>query len=274
MGDSASIGDGMSLLLMSNASYDYFPKNTNSSFKVKLEQSIRLPDDAYEVALTEVQLPTRWSNVSEGCILVERTVHIRSELVNEIDGTDTTTKPFPSKTYVYIRKGRYESHQQLTEAIFTAFDEKNLSHVVSVAFDEIANCYYFPLKESNTTLYLTSDLQELMGFEGPKLFRRLNRSTATPDINAGLSAALIYSNLVRPWDVADTKASLLRSVPMARVVNNHGHYEFVNPMYVPVQSFSGDVLETDIRRDDGTRIPFEGGKVTLTLHIRRATNRH
>ncbi|KAG8174224.1 hypothetical protein JTE90_016548 [Oedothorax gibbosus] len=50
--------------LTSTASMDYFPNNTQSSYRTKLNTPLRLNGD-WEVALSEICMPRTWFNIAE-----------------------------------------------------------------------------------------------------------------------------------------------------------------------------------------------------------------
>ena len=57
------------IALPSNASLEYFPENTPSSFTIKPATTFNL-DGNYEVALSEIIYPNTWHNVrSKGLIV-------------------------------------------------------------------------------------------------------------------------------------------------------------------------------------------------------------
>ena len=65
--------------------------------------------------------------------------------------------------------------------------------------------------------------------------------------------------------VGDSLAPLLRSLPVG---GSHGatvYDRFTNIHYVPLFK----LIEMNIKDDTGRFVPFEYGKVTMTLHFRR-----
>jgi len=68
--------------------------------------------------------------------------------------------------------------------------------------------------------------------------------------------------------VGDTKAPLLRIVHTASKSGDIVHMIYEKPLYVPLQQKNFDSIEIDIRSDTGNPIPFEYGKVIVTLHFR------
>ena len=62
---------------------------------------------------------------------------------------------------------------------------------------------------------------------------------------------------------------LRRIVP---ITGRHGEMvaaRFDHVQYMPVLNREFEAVETEIRDDTGRPVPFERGKVTVTLHLRR-----
>ncbi len=74
----------------------------------------------------------------------------------------------------------------------------------------------------------------------------------------------------------NTSAQLLRIVPVNTLATLQGkrkdaainYHDFKNIQYVPASDLDTELIEVDIRRDDGTPVAFKGGKVVLNVHIR------
>ena len=80
------------------------------------------------------------------------------------------------------------------------------------------------------------------------------------------------SSVVQPRIVGNSFVPLLRIV---RITGKHGEVvskQFDNIHYVPLLTREFDTVEVDIRDDTGRSVPFERGKVTVTLHFRRRKN--
>ena len=63
---------------------------------------------------------------------------------------------------------------------------------------------------------------------------------------------------------------LLRIVPVEGVDGQRVNKSFLRPQYIPVDRKAFEMIEVNIRRDTGESVPFESGKVLLTLHFRES----
>lgn len=83
----------------------------------------------------------------------------------------------------------------------------------------------------------------------------------------------IYCNLVDRQFVSFDRALLPRSVTVNSKKNEVTAIEFSNVLCVSVSANNIDAVHMDIRRDDGSKVPFEGGKVQATVHFIRIGNK-
>ena len=242
------------MVLPSNASGRDFPENTNSTYRVRLEQTYKFPEREFEVGISEIHLPSRWKNITEGMITIGVN---RNGIRSKIDG--------------YIRRGCYTDYRQLIAEMERVIRSMSSLQSVRIAHDDISNQFHISISSECDMIRFSSDLATAIGFEGEREYtEKSNKSSLAPDIDQGLTSVYVYLDIVEPWDVGDTRAPLLRIAKMnpPSADSKGSHIEFKNIQYVPVRGFNRDVIEVNIRRDDGSIVPFEGGKVSLTLHIR------
>ena len=86
------------------------------------------------------------------------------------------------------------------------------------------------------------------------------------------SSIFAYCNIVEAQMVGNVNAKLIKTIP---VEGTHGDYiitqTFTNIQYVPVETKSFEDVEILLRTDTGDPVPFENGKVVVTLHFRKHT---
>ena len=82
-------------------------------------------------------------------------------------------------------------------------------------------------------------------------------------MDQGFDTIYAYTDVVESRIVGDSLAPLLRALP----VSGSQGATVSDRFYVPVLYFH--FIEMDIRNDTGRRVPFEYGRVTVTLHFRR-----
>ena len=98
------------------------------------------------------------------------------------------------------------------------------------------------------------------------------RAHSIVDLRRGFESLYVYSSIVEPRIVGDKIAPLLRIVPIS---GRHGEMvtaRFDHVQYIPLMSREFGSVETEIRDDTGRPVPFERGKVTVTLHFRRCSS--
>ena len=88
----------------------------------------------------------------------------------------------------------------------------------------------------------------------------------------GFESLYVYSSIVEPRIVGDKISPLLRIVPITGIHGEMVTASFDHVQYIPVLSREFGSVETEIRDDTGRPVPFERGKVTVTLHFRRCSS--
>ena len=89
------------------------------------------------------------------------------------------------------------------------------------------------------------------------------------DMDQGFDTIYVYTDVVESRIVGDSLAPLLRSLPVG---GSHGatvYDRFTNIHCMPLLYAHFKLIEINIRDDTGRFVPFEYGKVTVTLHFRR-----
>ena len=93
--------------LVSNASFDYYPNNTLSSFTNFLPEQINL-DGEWEVAITELSYPSLYQNITEGKFFY-------------LDEATPDTKPLD---YYTILSGLYPSNSDIFNEMHRIIQER------------------------------------------------------------------------------------------------------------------------------------------------------
>ena len=151
---------------------------------------------------------------------------------------------------------------------------------VTFSYDSVTHKVTVHMK-GDTTFNLYGDLPDILGFgRGDGFVSRTtltDRKTLTQgdsiiDLRRGFESLYVYSSIVEPRIVGDKIAPLLRIVP---ITGRHGEMvtaRFDHVQYIPMLSREFGSIETEIRDDTGRPVPFERGKVTVTLHFRRCSS--
>jgi len=112
--------------------------------------------------------------------------------------------------------------------------------------------------------------RQLLGFETgyfskPGVFR----SRLPVDINQGLYAIYIYCDLLGHRVVGDTLAPLFSIVPVDGQHGDTVYRRYEKMHYFPVQKKNFDDIHNTLRDDQGAVVPFNSGKVLVSLHFRK-----
>jgi hypothetical protein len=260
------MSDSFYLVLPANASGSEFPENSNSSFKVRLDKRLRLEGTKWECALVDMFYMNNWHNITEGYMNVK--TYTRHETSKEIQEMVTCRK-------VQIRKGRYRTISELIEEIHNSLQSFDLHGKIVFFHDQIRNLMFLIINHKECGVELSQDLAEIFGFKSNHLYIGVRgeesfMSSMAPDLHQGFTSLYIYCSLCENRLVGDSSVRLLRVLPVRKGKDDRNVYEEVrNPHYTQVANTDTDVVEIHISRDDGREVSFKGGKVIVTLHLRR-----
>lgn len=262
--------------LPSNSSMSVHPENTLSHYYTQLPQLVQLEGE-WEVGLSEIQFPYTWYNVPEPLhLLVVPDKSVDYNITSHFCSSDyekicalsiTQNQPVPTK--VTLRPGQY-NHRRLIDALNNSISNERVSSRVRAEYDMIQNRITLNLKFKTTGVYMSKEFMEVFGYD-TFFLGETQRSPRCVDLHSRHCGLYTYCNVVQPRVVGDARVSLLRIIPMP-LLTQFGQimtriYEKV--IYFPVGTKQFSTLEIDIRDDTGKCIPFENGKVIVTLHFRR-----
>jgi hypothetical protein len=130
------------------------------------------------------------------------------------------------------------------------------------------------IRQDNAELLITPSLKNILGFDTIHFTKGLSVGQNHADIDAGMTAIYVYSDIVQNQFVGDTLVPLLRVVPIRGADKNvYRGEEFLHPRYLPTKRETTSVMEFNLRTDTGKVISFKTGKVVLTLHFRKLQQR-
>ena len=251
------------ITLPSNSSMNYYPNNTLSHYTTKLPKRVTLAGD-WEVGLVEVQYPHTWFNVSEG----DRTFRISQR-------DDSNDKKVWLEVGTFkLEVGYYPSPQYLVKLINGRIKAIFKSDPVSFSYRSITQKIKVTLA-NDTQITIPSQLKDMFHLKNATMLPDVNPTETTYksekpiDLDKGMYALYVYSDIVEPQIVGDSLVSLLRAVPISGEYGAKVYTHFNNAQYHPLARRDFDTVEVDIRDDTGKPIPFERGKLLVTLHLRQ-----
>lgn len=286
------------MTLPSNSSSKFYPNNTLARFITKLHSSVELSGD-WEVALSEIHFPRTWYTIpKEGVVFTvdckacvdppfdkKYYSHIVHSPSDEFPKVVLIEKP-PREDLQFamrLRGGYYENMEELVrEMNFETLNKCAHNHIAKEAsapkikYSELSKrtSYQIPIRHSMTfppslctILGLGIEQSTLRSIDGKTIM-----SEHVSDIDGGIHSLYVYCDLLEHVIVGDTSAPLLRLVDAKGKNGDMQHRCYDPPRYVPLRKKNFDCVEIDIRDDLGQPIAFESGKLSVTLHFRRAKN--
>ena len=141
-----------------------------------------------------------------------------------------------------------------TTGITFKFD--NLSQKVTVLLD------------AGRKLSFENDLGVILGFGNDIVITKTTNSPFVGDLSISLQSLFVYLNVVDSQIVGDVRAPLLRIVSARGKDGEIITIDYDNPQYVPLATKEFETVEVLITDDTGRKIPFERGRVVITLSFR------
>ena len=247
-------------ILPSNASYEEFPDNTASAYKVKLPERLSYERGKYEIALRSITYHHNWYNVKDAYVKV----HYR-----DADGKKiTTTVQFPD--------GRYYDQVSVLIKLHAVLAAARMTEFFRVEYSIVNVCPFLLFHRGDYGVQFSPDLADFLGFVPGKVYkkRRCNigklLAPNEPHVNTVYEHLYVYCNLCADRVVGDSMVPCLYAVPVkwSDESTELMHKVIDEPMYVPVAGVDTDIVEIDIRRRDGQSVAFNRGNVIVAIQIR------
>ena len=214
------------IALPSNASLEYFPKNTASNYTVK--PAIPLSLSNYEVALSEIIFPNSWQNVRKGY----NTVTI-SRLRKKKGDEDAV------KAKLTIPPGYYTSIEKLIEVINK--EKLNKFQFVTITYNDI-NKSVTVSTEKQYDIQFGDDIARLLGFNpgeiigGDRIENVHTKGHFNATTSGGFNAIYIYTDIVVDQFVGGQTAPLLRIVDVNQQQNDdYTSRTFKKEYFIPLK---------------------------------------
>lgn len=275
---------------------NYYHENTLTRYVTKLHGSINLSGD-WEVGLSEIIFPHSW-------LTLDKSDASFTVSMADFSVTNTATAHPPLTTEVRFPYGYYDSVQDIVQEMNKALSkngssssaangqnanrEDNLmrsgahhsnkedNQMPRIKYNSSSRRVHFNMYR-NQSLTFSPTLATILGLsakQNPSATKNEETfnwiGSGVSDITRGMNYIMLYCDLLEPVPVGDTKAPLLRIIDAKGANGEMLHRSFDDARYIPLQKRNFDSIELDIRDDLGKPIPFESGKLVVTLHFRQA----
>ena len=262
------------ITLPSNSSETFYGRQHPSNYHTRLETSIRLDPETWEVGLAEIAYPKTWHNVkSSGFALVTPQgltvwTHLRANkfvssehLIRELQWSLDRAVPRGHNNKVVMRYDDVSERLRITIERGYAL---NMPRALAVPLG---------LTEDNGSPYRDQRGDDtLHGLTIPKDTTRdtVVEGAHTVYIDRAMPTMYVYCDLVRRARVGDAYVPLLRTLTVPeRVQGDVVERQFTNIHYGTLERGIFDSVEIHIVDSTGANVPFEHGDVIVKLHFRR-----
>ena len=220
---------------------------------MKLPQTIDLEGN-WEVGLYSISYPNTWYTLQKGS----------DARVYYADQTGLFL-------VAIVDYGHYMSTEDLVKAINAGLlATGDVNDNIKLMYSAVTGKVTVQIK-NNFQFYVAKPLSVMLGFgEKETIIKKTTESPYAADLTV-VSTIYVYCDIVEPQIVGDTSAQLLKSISGQGKFGDVIAETFTNIQYVPIQTKSFEVVEVLLRSDTGDPVPFERGKVVITLHFRQHT---
>jgi hypothetical protein len=223
---------------------DYFPDNTLTHFMTRLPQMMDL-DGSWEIGLAEKQYPHGWYNIKK---------------LFEVNQLQRHTFEQPT--------GYYPPPKRILKAIEGKKHMTPLRKKFDIGMNEIDHKIGIAVKK-DCQVTISPLLQHKLGFKRAIFPQGDHVADWVIDVTRGVNSLYVYCPLVEPRMVGDAQVPLLRIVPVEGRDAEMVTRVFDPVQYCPLVLRRFQTVEINIRDDTGVKIPFERGRVVVTLHCRK-----
>ena len=246
------------LTLPSNASLDVFPSNKTTEYHVKLPQAVDLEGD-WEVGVYSISYPHTWYTLRN----INADTHFYCD-----DGSGFYST-------VELDYGFYESVQEFITDINKVLKKKIGDDSIYFTYSTKTGKVTCHLKKPRHKVFVAHRISLVLQYAGKETIIDVAKGAAqespyVADLSF-FSSIFTYCNIVDAQMVGNVNAKLIKTIP---IEGTHGDIitkTFTNIQYVPVETKSFEDVEILLRTDTGDPVPFERGKMVVTLHFRKHT---
>ncbi len=234
---------------------EYFPDNKLTRYTTKLPQTMEL-DGNWEVGLSEIHYTHSWYNVKKGEMWLR--LHYKDN------------KGVTKMKHYELHEGYYKTPKWLINQFNRLKGKESYESNFTLSISDIDHKAWLQLKKKNgNVISISPGLQQALGFRLLAYEPGFHRADFVADLSRGLTSLYVYCPLVEHRTVGDTQAPLLRLVPIEGRDAQNVSRVFDPVHYVPLVQCNFQTVEIDIRDDTGQPVPFENGRVVVTLHFRK-----
>ena len=210
-------------------------------------------DGTWEIGLAEIQYPPSWYNVKNSEAWLKVHFYKESELQTQL---------------VLLPDGYYSSAKRIMKTTEGEKHRTELKNKFDMGFSEINHKINMKVKK-DCQVIISPLLQSMLGFRQAIFSAGEYASDWVADVKKGLNSLYVYCPLVEPRMVGNAQVPLLKIVPMEGRDGEMIIRVFDPIQYCPLLQRRIQTVEIDIRDDTGSIVPFERGRVVVTLHCRK-----
>lgn len=278
------------LCLPSNVTdYNVLATNKTATYITQLERRYSLEGD-WEIALQKISYTVSWYNVQKDQKIKffkcgEGKIDYMNVFVTLRAGYYQSIEELVDYLNESLRKPQYENisfdSSKVTSLIFPRIEFKPWSGLIFIYSGRFNNKYIFmdiPEELINILGFEKNFLKEKLKFYSKHvniLFNELKQikmpASQPVDLHQNLRVFYVYCDLVKPSPVGNKLVPFLRDIT-TNTDSSYGKQVEVkdeNPIYYPVLHNEFSTVEINICDELGNPMPFQFGRVVVSLHLRK-----
>lgn len=275
------------LTLPSNSSLRYFGKQLPNDYATKLEHTISLDPELWEVGLAQISYPKTWPNLPKTLLYVS------------YPNLENLPFPDPTPSEAQIRVAcefggiKYVSPKHLVRDLQKTVRDnlpEKYRDAIRIRYDDvshrakltIANLFGLWMHDPLAiTLGLNSTVAHRTKYENKKGYflpapripnREMEHTTVSPltvFVDRLTPTVFVYCDIVQQQIVGDGYVQLLRAIGVPETGGDMVTHKFSNIHYVNLQTGTFETVTISLKDSLGQPIDFKQGDVIVKLHFRR-----
>jgi hypothetical protein len=167
-----------------------------------------------------------------------------------------------------LPEGYYASPKRIFKALEGMKQQKGMKTGFSMDMSEVNHKATLWVRDLSQVI-ISPLLQSLLGFDKLDFSPGIDKALYVSDAHQGHHSLYLYYPMIETSMVGDAQVPLLRIVPVAGRDGEMMTRAFDHIQYCPLAQRRFQDIQIDIRDDTGQVVPFERGRMVVTLHCRK-----
>lgn len=173
------------------------------------------------------------------------------------------------RTRITLPAGHYDSAKDIINPLNKS--QKGIFRPFHFEYDSVTKRTKVDLKNNCVIRWQNSDIARCLGFFPNGVIKKEGK-TISPTLSSvqdTISSIYVYTDIIENQHAGDVKVPLLRIIPVTQPNGKVCYEKYDKPYFFPVNRGHIEKISINIRDDTGELVPFQSGKVVVTLLFKR-----